>query len=187
MARAHTKPTANVVERPNGSLVIRCPFSQEWVNLIKYRVPSLYRSWEPEERTWSIDSLYAKTALETLAMYFDVHLVSASRDDQRRNHSGFRNPFGDDDPDDYGDSGGSGGGARTPPFKTSKEAVDLLAEMYPHHTALGLLPSVTWEVVQAAYRALAKLYHPDKPDGSVERMQSLNNAYDALKERYGKT
>jgi hypothetical protein len=36
------------------------------------------------------------------------------------------------------------------------------------------------EVVKAAYKALAMKYHPDRPGGSVERMQRINAAIGEL-------
>jgi len=45
---------------------------------------------------------------------------------------------------------------------------------------LYLLPSAPPEVVTAAYRALAKQYHPDR-GGSTEQMQRLNAALEVLR------
>lgn len=44
---------------------------------------------------------------------------------------------------------------------------------------LGVPRTSTRESVKHAYRALASLYHPDKPGGSHERMAELNAAQDA--------
>lgn len=44
------------------------------------------------------------------------------------------------------------------------------------YSVLHLLPSAPIEVVEAAYKALAKLHHPDV-GGEVETMQSINSAY----------
>lgn len=50
------------------------------------------------------------------------------------------------------------------------------------YEVLMLHPSATIEVINAAYRALAKLYHPDHagPEGA-ERMARVNEAYAVLK------
>jgi hypothetical protein len=42
-----------------------------------------------------------------------------------------------------------------------------------------------WEVIEAAYRALAKLHHPDR-GGDTARMQGINAAYDKIKQLRGK-
>lgn len=53
------------------------------------------------------------------------------------------------------------------------------------HEALGVSPDAEWLVIEAAWRALMKRYHPDV-DGSDEaaaRAREVNAAYDALKAR----
>jgi hypothetical protein len=45
---------------------------------------------------------------------------------------------------------------------------------------LCLTPDAPIEVVRAAKRALAILYHPDKPTGDLERMQLINDAADRI-------
>lgn len=42
---------------------------------------------------------------------------------------------------------------------------------------LGVDPSAEQEVVKAAYKAKSKMYHPDKPTGSNEKMKEINAAY----------
>ena len=46
---------------------------------------------------------------------------------------------------------------------------------------LHLLPSAPSELIEGAYKILARLYHPDR-GGSTATMQALNEAHDALKE-----
>src|ERR1039458_2020161 len=41
----------------------------------------------------------------------------------------------------------------------------------------------TIEELKKQYRALAKLYHPDKTGGDGEMMKSINNAYDVMTAR----
>ena len=56
-----------------------------------------------------------------------------------------------------------------------------LAENVPNGAwgALYLMPGAPPEVVKAAYRALAQLYHPDK-GGDTARMQEINAAMEEL-------
>jgi curved DNA-binding protein CbpA len=53
-----------------------------------------------------------------------------------------------------------------------------------HYAILGVLPSADSVVIAAAYRALAKKYHPDKwtgnPREANSRMRELNEAYGVL-------
>jgi Putative quorum-sensing-regulated virulence factor len=54
--------------------------------------------------------------------------------------------------------------------------------MLDPYAELHLLPSAPPEVVDAAYRALVKLLHPDwVGPGSMSRMVALNNARDAIR------
>lgn len=57
------------------------------------------------------------------------------------------------------------------------------------YEVLGISPSATDEEVKEAYRRLAKKYHPDNysadnplADLATEKMQEINEAYDAIKE-----
>jgi DnaJ-domain-containing protein 1 len=45
---------------------------------------------------------------------------------------------------------------------------------------LGLEPGANHDEIQASYWRLARIYHPDKPGGDVERMKELNNAFRVL-------
>jgi len=45
---------------------------------------------------------------------------------------------------------------------------------------LGLSPSASWEEIERAYRAKAKLHHPDR-GGDGDTMRALNEAYAKLK------
>jgi len=54
------------------------------------------------------------------------------------------------------------------------------------YEVLGVRPGASEEEIKAAYRALAKKYHPDKyansdlADLANEKMQEINEAYDAI-------
>ncbi len=52
----------------------------------------------------------------------------------------------------------------------------------PDYAALWLLPGAPAEVVRAAYRALARLHHPDVGGGTPE-MQTINASYKSLQKR----
>lgn len=43
---------------------------------------------------------------------------------------------------------------------------------------------IDWSVIEQAYRSLAKIRHPDMPDGSTEKFQELNHAYQEAKKYY---
>lgn len=56
-----------------------------------------------------------------------------------------------------------------------------------YYKTLGLNPNAEACVIKAAYRALSKIYHPDKFDGDEEeahsKMAKINEAYDVLKDK----
>jgi len=54
------------------------------------------------------------------------------------------------------------------------------------YATLGLSPVAPREVVEAAYRALARAHHPDA-GGASDRMARINAAYAAIKEERGWT
>lgn len=62
------------------------------------------------------------------------------------------------------------------------------SEVSLHYETLQVSPSAEPEVIAAAYRALAKKYHPDRSDApdSMARMARLNVAYQALKGNAGR-
>ena len=45
---------------------------------------------------------------------------------------------------------------------------------------LGLSPSASWDEIERAYRAKAKVHHPDR-GGDEDTMRALNEAYSRLK------
>ncbi len=50
---------------------------------------------------------------------------------------------------------------------------------------LGISPSSTWAEIEKAYRAKAKLHHPDL-GGDEDAMRTLNEAYNQLKRLRGR-
>jgi curved DNA-binding protein CbpA len=55
-----------------------------------------------------------------------------------------------------------------------------MAASEDHYRVLQVVPEADHEVIRAAYRALARKYHPDLPTGSRERMIALNAAWSVL-------
>lgn len=132
-----------------GARVIRTEYGAElrfsynaWaVEQLKARIPSSFRSWDPDARCWTVDEPYVDQALGILRNVFStVHIV-----DERVPKAGA--------------SAGRGESA---------------------FTALHLLPTAPKELIDAAYRCLARLYHPDA-GGDTSKMQAINLAYEQLK------
>jgi len=56
--------------------------------------------------------------------------------------------------------------------------VNIMAKNY--HTILGISPGACREEIKAAYRRLAKQYHPDHDGGDTERFKNIQEAYSML-------
>ncbi len=50
------------------------------------------------------------------------------------------------------------------------------------YDVLGVERSADWATIRAAYRSLARRYHPDMPGGSGSRMTALNAAWSILRD-----
>jgi hypothetical protein len=70
---------------------------------------------------------------------------------------------------------------------TTQQFPERMRALLPHFSALGLEPDANPEQIKQAYRALARLYHPDvNADPSAdERMKQLNHAYQQLMDFLG--
>jgi hypothetical protein len=80
------------------------------------------------------------------------------------------------------------------PSYYSEKAFDLLRkavgenwEKRTVYATLGLDPNARQEVVDAAYKALARCLHPDREGGSETAMMKLNAAYAAIRKERGWT
>jgi len=71
---------------------------------------------------------------------------------------------------------GTGGGSNLD-NKAPQQAVSKGVQKY---AKLHLLPSAPHEVVKAAYKALALIYHPDREGGSAEDFRDLKDAYEKI-------
>jgi DnaJ-class molecular chaperone len=56
-------------------------------------------------------------------------------------------------------------------------------EVDGYYKILGLNANATQEDVKRAYKRLALQWHPDKPGGDAEKFVSVNEAYEALKNK----
>lgn len=67
-----------------------------------------------------------------------------------------------------------------------------MLQLIDYYKILQVDPGAHPDVVRAAYRVLARLYHPDMEGGSAEKMIALNNAWavisdDAMRANYDKS
>jgi len=63
----------------------------------------------------------------------------------------------------------------------------LLPERHEVFNLFGVERQDTFSTIKIRYRQLARMLHPDKPHGDVERMSDINNAYGLLRRMLGET
>lgn len=194
------KPTMTFT---NGKVTIDVPYVSVFVEEIK-TIPSHFRTYDPAKHIWTVFQPHVATARRITRRYFpDVEEIGVNnfeqeqerqrkanedfaknqkaRDEQRRqrqqrqrerdrqyqqNRQEYQDPFRDFFGGSQRRSHASGNGHATGP-------VDDYAVLYVARNA----PK---EVIDAAYKALSKLHHPDK-GGDPETMKKINAAYDRVK------
>jgi hypothetical protein len=68
----------------------------------------------------------------------------------------------------------------------AKGVTDKIREMKAApYRVLGVNPSAEEQVIKAAYKAMAKLFHPDVAGGSNEKMAEINEAYKQICQERG--
>lgn len=131
---------AKISHTPVGDVILKFPYSQSFIEELKYQIPQSYRTYDADTKTWRIDRFYADEAVSLFYEYFP-------------------------------DAEGS--------YYTERPAVPALPEWC---LTLHVLPTAPRQVVDAAYKALCKLYHPDTASGSHEKMKQLNQAVEEARE-----
>ena len=143
---------------------VEAPYNSEWITAIKYCIPLKNRSYV--ERVWIFDPQFY-TAARTITEHFFGSTVIDST-----------------------------GGVSEPQSNLWKERWSAFKEGKNESRAKAPKQDMSWgdspfevlyvttaapkEVIQAAYRILCKMTHPDV-GGNPEEMKRINEAYDKLK------
>lgn len=166
----HIKPR---ITKDWGHVIVESPHSQEYVNAIKYCIHKQYRSFESLSRVWKVDARYFECMVTLVKAYFGSFIDSTGGVSSQQ-------------ATDWKE--------RWEVFKTmehTRQTHEQQSGWNPRtrkstsHGPFGVLyvtPNAPKEVIKAAYRVLAQLYHPDR-GGDTALMQQLNAAYDELKQR----
>lgn len=142
------------VREPHQVTVIT-PYRQEFVEELKDAIPYRSRSFDPEFRTWTVRQPYVDSTLEIAAQHFD----------------GMRRLYAEQ-PAPSTESG-----------HAIEECLRRVRLYYREEAILYVIHDAPWPVIQAAFRATAKLAHPDT-GGSNEAMTLVNLAYETLCKRH---
>lgn len=146
------------------------PYCPDFIADLKNEIPFHAKHWDGDAKNWVVDGDYEEPLLEVAERYFDV-LVAVSESDALRRERAARATSATPPPQ------------AQPPHDTN-ECARRVRSIYREEAELFLLPGAPFSVVQAAYRAVAKLFHPDVVgSGGNARMVSINRAYDTLERR----
>jgi hypothetical protein len=142
---------------------IRFHYQKNLVEAIK-RIPSAVRSWDPAEKIWYVDNAYIQDACR----YLDeaVYDVTAKAGPHGRDTTP-EGDAGDDWDDAFDDEDEEEEAPRKHPYERE-------------FTALHLRCDAPAPVIDAVYRALALICHPDR-GGEHRRMVEINLAYEKVK------
>jgi hypothetical protein len=141
---------AYVVARSSG-VELLCPFQGEFIDQLKRSVPSDYRSWSAESKSWFVERRCADQAERLARLYFDK--VERLFDESSRPVRFVEHPL--------------------------RDCLAAVRRAHPDHATLGILPGTSEAVTRSAYHCLALELHPDR-GGSHEAMVCLNLAFERL-------
>jgi hypothetical protein len=122
------------------------------IEALKGYIPACNRVYVPDRKTWRVDA-YAHDCLQGWLSYARTTFSAQVQ---------WSGSAADADPE-----------AEWTPPPPRQKVVD------PYQT-LHLLPSAPPELIRAAFKCLATIFHPDKPGGDEERMKAINRAYEKL-------
>jgi len=132
------------------------PYDAGFVSELKDLVPHDLRVWERDDKRWYVFESYADQAIRLAQHYWPALDLS-----------------------EYQSSAyGSGQGQRQ--SQGSRQQATWSNNGATDHDALYVKSNAPKEVIAAAYKALARLYHPDA-GGDAAKMQAVNLAYERLK------
>ena len=132
------------------------PYDPKVVEMLKLHIPASERRWVPAEKCWMVSSTYSTLGIGLIRrIYPNIVVVN-----ERLTWSSDDDDWEDDEP------------STPPPLRKTDSSF----------ATLHLLPSAPAELVDAAYRCLARLHHPDT-GGTTSAMQRINTAHGALKAR----
>lgn len=145
-----------------GELRIRTPFDRDYIDRMKFEISSNMRQWDVQEKVWIVQSSVFDEIHHLISEYFPGHVILISYDAQA-------------EIDRYHEK---------PPQARQGESSHSIAISTGPYAVLFINDSAPNCVVDAAYKALAKLYHPDC-GGDSGSMSRINSAIASIKKLRG--
>lgn len=145
------------------------PYCPDFIADLKSEIPYHAKHWDGDARNWVVDGDYEEPLIEISERHFDVLIAVSELDSVRRERAAR--------------ASAAPPPQAQPPHDTN-ECARRVRGIWREEAELYLLPGAPFSVIQAAYRAVAKLFHPDVAgsDGHA-RMVAVNRAYDTLERR----
>jgi hypothetical protein len=153
--------------RESSGVRIVTPYDPGFVASLKEGIPYGYRSFDGESKSWTVYEPYIEDGIALALEAFDEmeELYSESAVEREVAQAFQKHICPTSSPASHG----------------TGECLRRVQSLYPHETALHVMPAAPFAVIQAAYRALAKMLHPDRSGGSSHQaMVDVNRAYEAL-------
>ncbi len=158
------------------ALKISCPDSdifQSSINALKFLIPAPSRSYHRVAKCWIILAPAARELenyLSTMSARFSADVISEEEQSSEAKYEERRHGHAAEAGRDEEEQAASH-------FDRRRQMTLGRAQ-----ATLFVTADAPFEVVQSAYRALAKLHHPDVKGGNEARMRVINHAYEVLTE-----
>jgi hypothetical protein len=182
-----------------GSIAVNTPFNRAFVDDLKLRVPYAGRRWNATTKQWLVDPQYGPLVATLINQYFGeqvtVPTVSASAAPAMKMAQVLYLGRCKDRGDGSVTASGYADGAWSLSFpeavlrtyfndNTPLATPNAPAAPTSLYAVLGLPAFAEADAIKAAYKRMAKLWHPDinREESATDRFQKINHAYDVLKD-----
>ena len=191
------------------------PYNEEFVARIKREIPKHARGWDQDERCWRVDTYWFGNVQLLLPRFFPdmersytnraVRMCEMLARDAEKEDFDKDGPNGGVEDQEAQESpkkkqkknqAKQRGKQRTGRFVNDEESSPRkkrgsdnetrISSLDEHYMVLGVSPAAPDEVVKAAHKALARMYHSDL-GGDPKKMARVNTAFEAIKENRGWT
>lgn len=183
-----------------GRVLIKSPYNRLFVELLKVNIPAINRTWTPETALWSVTMDYREKVVELIGQCYgkenirwevdtpdffgaDVDWEAERREQARRQEEARRQSARDREERARRQRADQEERARSWREEQQRRRSTFHSNGSASYEILFVTPDAPLEVVEAAYKALVKHWHPDRnnsPD-ATGRTQQINSAYDEVK------
>lgn len=158
------------------------PYNAIFIAELKYAVSAKRRAYNPDQHEWFIEHGVLPTVVRLVRQHFNNVEVGYDGHFNVKEPPGWgqerRKP-----PEQRAWEGWREDTHRAKQWSESPSRAHVVVSS--EYSVLGVSMDARWEDVQSAYKRLALKHHPDR-GGSVTKMQEINQAYNALKKRFGR-